>query len=570
MFRNIKGIPLFAVIGIFVLTLSLVAACGEASTPSAATPTPGGQQATPTATPTATATLPPTTEPVIEVAKLTYLGPDAGNEVWNPRDAEGEIYLWQQMHLSKIIGGNAEGTFDATTGIASKWEVTDDGKGWVFTIKDGIKFHDGSVIDAGDVAFSLGLAFSEESASESALRMIPFIDQPARVIGNTNTVRIDFTQPIAFFVSNISEMEWATTTGAVISEDYWNSVGGARGFEDAPAPGTSGPFSLVNHNVDEDITYERFDDHFLFEERFHAYKSFKYGIVPELAIRVAALQAGDVDIISAQLSVVDQVESAGGKVIFAPESSFLWLEIVRCHPELDDDNLPTWCNDKRVRLAIDHAIDRSQLQQLYGGAEFFKLNGSPTASPSTIGFRDTLVPVAFDPVKANELMAEAGFPNGAGFNSGRTLVLNTWEQGLLTVESATLVCESWVNVLNIDCRVNVGEQTTLKEQRKDQVGFMQIRTNESAFDPGRKMFARYTEGARSYLPAADQVIRDAIAKATLTEMDVAFAVAHQIVFDEHPDMLLGSIDTPYGLGPRVEDWQPWPIVGGAMWTVKMK
>ena len=60
---------------------------------------------------------------------------------------------------------------DPLTWAASAWQVTDDGFGWEFTIRDGVKFHDGSELTVEAVAFNIGWALSEEAATVSTVRI---------------------------------------------------------------------------------------------------------------------------------------------------------------------------------------------------------------------------------------------------------------------------------------------------------------------------------------------------------------------------------------------------------------
>ena len=575
----VAKVRLFVLAGITVLIVALAGGCGESSTPSPAgipgtgtpvsTPTPA---TTPVSTPTPATTPVSTPTPATEIDTFIYIAPEAGNEVFNPKNADADLFTYNLLHMTKLVGSAHDGSgFDVNNGVASRWDVSDGGKVFEFTIREGITFHNGEEITADDVVFSLNLAFDPEATSNSAARVIPRLVERPHTTG-PNTVKIVFDQPLGFFLGNVSEVDWANTAGAIISKSYWESVGGENGFEDDPGPGTSGPFTLVRHKPGEELLYERFEDYFLIDERFHPFKKFSYEIVPELATRVAALQAGNADLIAGAFPIVEQITQGGGSVVYAPESHFLQIELTMCAAiPLDDDGLPNWCHDQRARAAIDYAIDRAQLQQLFGGPERLKLQGTATAaSPRTIGYRDSINPVAQDPAMAQQLMADLGFPNGEGFNNGRPILLQTWEAGTRSVETATLLCVDIEEVLNIGCDVRVGEKTTIKDQRGEVAGLAIVRTNETAFDSGRNMFSRYSEGGRSYHPETEAAVLKAIAAVDEEAADTLFADAHKIANDARLEIYLGVLDTPYGLGERIADYEPWPISAGAFWTIKLK
>ena len=76
---------------------------------------------------------------------------------------------------------------------------------------------------------------------------------------------------------------------------------------------------------------------------------------------MAALQAGDVDIIEADNTVVGQIQDAGGRIVYAPESVHIWINANGCNRETDNDGLPIMCHDLRVRQALDYAIDKTKI-----------------------------------------------------------------------------------------------------------------------------------------------------------------------------------------------------------------
>ena len=74
------------------------------------------------------------------------------------------------------------------------------------------------------------------------------------------------------------------------------------------------------------------------------------------------------------------------------------------------------CNDKRVRYALDYAIDKELIRDnLYGGEEGAGLAGFEAVTPSTLGYSPELDATPYDPERARELLAEAGYPGGEGY-----------------------------------------------------------------------------------------------------------------------------------------------------------
>ena len=586
--------------------LLAAAACGGAGAPADApaadsgtgSAAPSDATAAPTATPAAApaATVAPTDAMAmtddVDVDLFTLMVTTQGNELFNSKYAQGENNLWHRLAQVWLVGGNfANGSLvlDPETGIANKWEIVDDGLAWEFTIRPGIQFHNGEELDVDDVAFMANWAITEEAAGVSTVRIAREITN--REVTGPDTFKYTFKEPLAFLGAAVSEVD-NTAIGTVISEDYWRSLPlgqtienctpvdvcqQAEAFEENPDPGLPGPYRVANHRYEEEIRYERFEDYFLKEERPYPFRQISLRIVPELSTRVAALQAGEVDIIEADNTVVNQIRDAGGRIVYAPESVHIWINANGCNRETDNDGRPIMCHDLRVRQALDYAIDKTKIQALYGGPEAFQIDGMHgIGSPSGLGFESDLAPYPFDPDQARQLLADAGYPDGAGFNEGRVFPIHTWTGAgaPLTVELSTLICQSWKTELGIDCEVNVGEEVSLKEVQYagEIAGQYLVRTNENTFDGGRRMLGRYArEGA--YI-AFDQDIAKVVLAAgaligTQEERHEAYHTALKTIYDKHYDFTPGFLNQPYGVSERVAGWTPWPLAPymSALWTV---
>ena len=589
-----------------VLLLSGIACGGTAapagdagSAPAADTPAPAQPAAAgsgvATAIPAATAA-PAATEVMApaeaEIEKFTVMVTTQGNELFNSKYAQGENNLWQRMAQVWLIGGNFTNgslVLDESSGIASKWEIVDDGLAWEFTIRPGIRFHNGEELDVDDVAFMANWAITEEAAGVSTVRIAREITN--REVTGPDTFKYTFREPLAFFGAAVSEVD-NTPIGTVLSEDYWKSLPlgqtienctpvdvcqQAEAFEADPDPGLPGPFRVINHRYEEEILYERFEDYFLRQERPYPFRQLSLRVVPELSTRVAALQAGEVDIIEADNTVVNQIQSGGGRIVYAPESVHIWINANGCNRETDNEGRPIMCHDLRVRQALDYAIDKTKIQALYGGPEAFQIDGMHgIGSPSGLGFESDLAPYPFDPDRARQLMAEAGYPDGAGFNGGRVFPIHTWTGAgaPLTVELSTLICEGWKTELGINCEVNVGEEVSLKEVQYagEIAGQYLVRTNENTFDGGRRMLGRYArEGA--YIAFDEDIAADVLAAGALigtqAERHEAYHTALKTIYDKHYDFTPGFLNQPYGVSDRVRSWTPWPLAPymSSLWTV---
>jgi peptide/nickel transport system substrate-binding protein len=158
--------------------------------------------------------------------------------------------------------------------------------------------------------------------------------------------------------------------------------------------------------------FERFDDDYyqpkygLPEDRRVNFTSLDLHLVPEEATRVAAMRAGETDIAPVSLASKEQVEKGDGRIVFGQEGSYFRVSMYGCwaDAELEFPGFP--CQDRRVRQALDYAIDKELMRDtLFGGPEVMVVKGWGIVNPSTIGYSPELDPYPFDPDKARQLLA---------------------------------------------------------------------------------------------------------------------------------------------------------------------
>jgi peptide/nickel transport system substrate-binding protein len=328
---------------------------------------------------------------------------------------------------------------------------------------------------------------------------------------------------------------------------------------------------LENHVIAEQILLERYDDYFM-PERGPSFQTLDLRLVPEVATRVAALRAGDADVVEANLSVKKQVEDGGGRFIWAQESSYMWILLPGCW----EVQFP--CNKKEVRQALDYAIDKDLIiDQLYG-PEAASSRGWNWATPNALGYSPELDPFPFDPELAKQLMADAGYPGGEGFG---TLEIHTWKAGDVPFlpEQAQLIADMWRKNLGIDVQVIVGEASTVRERwfGRQLDGKVIIRANETRWDGGSITNGIYgnPEGSAHLGGKRDELV--AVAKEALSVVDPAlrqeaFNNAYKVLREEHYEFGTGYVNLPWGVGPRIVSWEPWPVVAyqTAIWTMKLQ
>jgi peptide/nickel transport system substrate-binding protein len=575
------------------LTLVLAVACGgapAAPVPTATSPAAPASDTAPTtaltapvasdtAQPTSTPQLAPTpAEVVVNPGKLTIMVGDLFNERFDNvfgTGAAGSLNYGRIMH-GLLISTNER--TEMVPGIASKWDLSPDGLTLTFTIREGVKFHDGSELTTEDALWSLqhhiGPQAQEYALSTTTQRVSR--DMERIEMSESDKVIVATKQPatdLAYLLSETSSYWWAMMPKRATLHDEAEELA----YDDDPIG--AGIMSLTNHVRASVMSFERFEDYYYQpangfpEDKRVKFQSLDLHLAPEEATRVAALRAGEADIVPASLATKEQVEAGGGRLVFGQEGVVVEARVIGCWGE------PRYpCHDKLVRQALDYAIDKELIRDtLYGGPELFQVKGWAVVTPSTIGYTPELDPWPFDPDKARQLLADAGYPGGEGFGK---LIVNTWPSTSMPfqVEAAQLAAEFWRRELGLDVEVRVGDNVGVDTRLKagELKGQFLWRENEARVDATSTMANRYGDPEHPDRAHEDPELFRLVQEAFQTVDPVKRAEASAKLIprlrDESYQLGIGYANIPWGVGPRVVSWQPYPLAvyPSALHTITLK
>jgi peptide/nickel transport system substrate-binding protein len=312
------------------------------------------------------------------------------------------VKYYLSLIFDYLVGSTPDGQPSPAGGLAVKWENSPDFKRWTFHLRKGVKFHNGDDVTSEDVKFSLERAMGKRSTTGYAgpLRtLIQTIETPApdRVV----IVTKDPTLIIPTYLSRA-----LSTEGMVLPKKYIEANG-----DDAFAgkPVGSGPYKFVEQVTGSHIKLTAVDNHWRIGSP--KYKNATFRLVPEETTRIALLRRGEVDVADVSRERVKEIEKDGFPIHMRREEAILSMWWV-----LSPDGWPAPVKDKRVREAMNIAIDRAELaQSIFGG------KADPAAIPMglTWSFRDIGFKVApemgytYDPNRAKKLLADTG--QGSGF-----------------------------------------------------------------------------------------------------------------------------------------------------------
>jgi len=278
-------------------------------------------------------------------------------------------------------------------GLAESWSVSPDGLVYEFVLRRRARFHNGEPVTAEDVKFSFeryrGAAARVLKDSVAAIET----PDPGRVRFRLKRAWPDF---MTFYVS-------ATGASWIVPRKYVEKVGD-EGFKKAPIG--AGPYRFVSFTPGIELVVEAFEQYW---RKTPSVKRIVLRSIPDEATRLAALKRGEVDVAyNIRGSLAEEIRRTPGLTLKpnVGQATF-WVNF----PDQWDPKSP-W-HDRRVRLAASHAIDRTAMNEA-DALGFSRITWS--IIPSSFEFYWQPPGLAYDPARARQLLAEAGYPNG--FDAG--------------------------------------------------------------------------------------------------------------------------------------------------------
>jgi peptide/nickel transport system substrate-binding protein len=407
--------------------------------------------------------------------------------------------------------------------LAESYAFSDENKVLTFKLRSGVKFHDGSVMSAQDVKYSLDRA-KTESLNKSEL-----VDVKSVEVVDPLTVKLTLAKASPVILTSLA----SPFLGSVMPKDLHITQGG-----DVKKPICTGPFEYVDWKPDSYLTLKKFagyvpDSRFegptgLGGKRTAYLNEITFRVVPDRAARVTALETGEVDFAS-KLDALDVDRLAASTEVTPIEVETLewvhiWLNV----------NKPPF-NKVEFRRAIASAINYGAVQQIALNGKGF-INAS-FMHPSQKSWRTPNMEKIqeYNPAKTKELLAAAGYKG----EPVEILATNSIEY----IASAALAIQNDLNLAGIKTTVKYLDMPGLsaevfsKEPKYD-IGFM---TSSGRFDPDQH-YARRLQSTTSLNkwnnPAYDALIEKGKTVMDHKERLALYDQAQQIVLDDVPLIIL--------------------------------
>jgi peptide/nickel transport system substrate-binding protein len=361
---------------VLMLSMGLLAGCGggTATEPEAPeTEAPAAEATEPSGEPVAEEPAPAKEEIVVALAAdITSLDPQGHNDTKSERVSF--------LLFNRLFRLNTD--FEVVPDLAESWEQLSDTE-WSIKIKEGVLFHDGTEMTAEDVKASLDRS-KEQAKVQHVLAEVETIE-----VLDTYTVKVTTKVPFAPFLYTLVH------AGASIVPKAYIESGG-----DFSDPIGSGPYTFVEWVSGDRVVLAKNPDYFDGENMGQS-QTIVFRVIPEGTSRTIALETGEVDVVD-ELQTLDisKIEENSELTLYTKPSTridFFGMNTTKAP-----------FDDQKVRQAINYAIDKEAIMIVaIEGA------GTPAQSvlaPTMLGYKAS--DYTYDPEKAKELLAEAGYPDG--------------------------------------------------------------------------------------------------------------------------------------------------------------
>ena len=433
----------------------------------------------------------------------------------------GILYALHDALVRPLPGGQK-----MSPSLAESWKESADGLTYEFKLRRGLKFHNGDPFTTEDVRFSFE-RYRGAGAKElqARVRQVEIVDPL--------TVRFHLKEPWPDFMTFYGTT--ATAAGIVVPKKYLTQVGD-EGFRKHPIG--IGPYQFVSHQPGVEVVLDAYPAYW---RRVPSVKRLIMKSVPEGTTRVAMLKKGEADIAYALDGEDAENVRRDPRLTLVPSkhASIYWIEFT----EQWDPKSP-WA-DKRVRQAANYALDRKAINDVAC------LGYCPPAGvivPRVMEFALQTTPTPYDPQKAKQLLAEAGYPKG--LDAGEFVPTPPF----VTVGEASL---NYLGAVGIKARMRTMERATfLASWREKKLrGLFLAAVGNSGNAASRVEAFMYSKGTFAYggYPDIDDLFQQQARERNVARREALLHQIQQLTIDRAMFAPVMDYRTLRGVGPRLAE-----------------
>ncbi len=424
--------------------------------------------------------------------------------------------------------------------LAESWKVSDDGLKYTFKIRKGAKFSDGSPLDAKAVKWSFDRLMAVNKGAASNIRQLKSTEAP-----DESTVEMTLTEPYAYFLPTLASWQYGIVNPKVMDHQKNNDWG--QEYLAGNIMG-SGPYAMTEWRRGQQIQLD-YNPNWWGKEP--SIKRVIVKVVPETTNMRLQLEKGDVDFLN-PISISETLTLDGKPGVRVVDSPSVWfiLAYLNCtKPPLDN---------VKVRQAMSYAINYDALIK-----EVIKGRGRKANGPIAYGmegYDETLKGYDYNPAKAKQLLAEAGFPNGF------ELLLTYAPAGAAGSDEVALASQADLAAVGIKVKIEkIAEPTRRERIDKNDFQWSIGSWTANPFPPQTMFRWYYSKNAglnanRAFYsnPKVDELLLKAQTIMDDKQRIAMYQEAQRIVVEEAPYILYYQMNQVYAMRDNVEgfEWQP--------------
>jgi ABC-type transport system substrate-binding protein len=434
--------------------------------------------------------------------------------------------------------------------LASAWTVSADGRIWRFTLRQNVKFHDGSAFTAQNVVASFTRVLDPKTRGGRGWPLYPI--EGAREyaggkatsirglrIENDSTITITLTEPFAIFPKLLA-MPVASIVPGTLAADFGEK------------PVGTGPWTLAEWKHDDFVRFVRNPSYWGAKP---IQDTLIARIIPEPSTAVAEFESGNVDLLFIPPAETPQWEQTEERKALLQDAPVLRLWYVAINTSRGP------LKDVRVRRAINHAIDsRTILAKLLGGRGRLAAGVIP---PALDGSDTTRAPYAHDIARAKQLLAEAGFPGG--------LTIKLWCSQDATMSRVAQAIQGYMKEAGITAELVQRESASMREAARNGEADLVLKDWYADYPDAENFLYPLLHSANAGVGGNVSFFRDAqydsVVTASRRETDAVkrtalYARADSIAYAQAPMVFLMFYNELYAVQPWLKNWTAPTIFNG--------
>ena len=327
--------------------------------------------------------------------EAVVIGMEAEPPGLDPGQALGLHTLRVTHQLFETLVTTPDDSTEVVPGLAESWTTSADGLAWTFKLRRGVRFHDGTPLDAAAVKFTFDRVidpnhphaksgkWSFVAGYLSSVKSVEAVDPL--------TVRLNLKYPTSSLPALLALPNCAIVSPTAFAKD-------PAGFESRPIG--SGRYRFDTWERGSRLVLKRNENYSGTKGRP---QTLVYRAIPDATTRVTELLTGGVDVIlPIAPDFIDKLEKNPQITVYRKTGLTVW------YVGFNVEKKPF--TDKRVRQAFNHAVNKDAIVR-----DILKGTGVPAVGPllpGTWAADPALRRYAYDPAAAKRLLAEAGYPNG--------------------------------------------------------------------------------------------------------------------------------------------------------------